>query len=561
MLQQVGDQRLDLVQRLGPAVRRLLRRQGGAVAMLPAGQRGRHQAEAAHQVGMRELGAQLGLGLAPSPARCPATGRGWRMHGHPEPRHHRGAAEADQAEPGIEGEHHQDRDHGADQLEEEQRRPAGEEAPGPWRSPAARWRPATMSVRTALRTAACSASARRVTPSRSATAPEQAGAADARTSRTAPTTRVNSAAKPIAVALFRVSSTPSLRCFITSRKARKAIWLADGQQHQRGDEDRRHADIAQPEAGLGGGDGTALMAPPSPGGAPAAASASAPRQLRPFLAGRHQLALADRQHAVGGGQQARPMGGEDHRGALRPQPAQQPRDLGLALRVERAGQLVQHQQPRPAIQRAGEGDAVPLAHRELPAAGQRRRIAAGQADDGRMRAGAPRRLEHLGHVRHLEPGDHLGDAGAGQQRLLRQVADDAAPAPAGPIGWWHGHPGTRRRRSAAGCPSAAAAACSCRCRTGRRWRRSRRRRPRAARLRNSAGCGPRKPKDRCSAVSRTAGRREGDALRDRRRRPHHRAQALPGGHRLGQAAQVRAEAQEGADHHADHQDGRRRRRR
>ena len=70
-------------------------------------------------------------------------------------------------------------------------------------------------------------------------------------------------------------------------------------------------------------------------------------------------------HPVGEQDRRQPVGHHQHRGALGPQARQ---DLGLDGRVDRGGGVVEHQQPRAAGQRTGQGDALALSAGERHAA-------------------------------------------------------------------------------------------------------------------------------------------------------------------------------------------------
>ena len=84
-------------------------------------------------------------------------------------------------------------------------------------------------------------------------------------------------------------------------------------------------------------------------------------------------------HAVGEADGREPVG-DDQRGAPAHERAQRAVDLELALRVDRAGRVVEHEDPRVDEQRAGDRDALALATRQrVPALADHRVVALGRA--------------------------------------------------------------------------------------------------------------------------------------------------------------------------------------
>ncbi len=159
------------------------------------------------------------------------------------------------------------------------------------------------------------------------------------------------------------------------RRVRRVRWLA-GQHHpgRGGAAQFRHGRAQRPGVGVGG-------AAEQRAGRPA---------LRHPAQVEHRGLLAQLAHdgEVVGDQQVGQV-------PLRPQPADQRQNRRLRPHVQRAGRLVQHQQPRP--HRQGPGDGHPLA---LPAGelvrvpGRERRI---QPDLGQQGPGLPRGWPQAGH--------------------------------------------------------------------------------------------------------------------------------------------------------------------
>src|ERR1051326_3564538 len=103
-------------------------------------------------------------------------------------------------------------------------------------------------------------------------------------------------------------------------------------------------------------------------------------------------------------------------------------DDALALRVERAGRLVEDENARIGDERARDGDALALAARERGAAlADDGVVALGELEDEIMRAGEPRRRDHA-LERHARIGerDVLAHRAVEQHVLLQHDADLAA---------------------------------------------------------------------------------------------------------------------------------------
>ena len=96
-------------------------------------------------------------------------------------------------------------------------------------------------------------------------------------------------------------------------------------------------------------------------------------------------------HAVGEADRREPVG-DDQRGAPVHERAQRAVDLELALGVDRAGGVVEHEDARVDEQGAGDGDALALTARQRVAAlADDGVVAVGQLQDEVVRAGCPRR--------------------------------------------------------------------------------------------------------------------------------------------------------------------------
>ena len=171
------------------------------------------------------------------------------------------------------------------------------------------------------------------------------------------------------------------------------------------------------------------------------------------LDGDDPVALADRRQAVGD---------DDHGAAMGDHPQVLLDDL-LALGVERRGRLVEDQDPRIADQRAGDGDALALAARQVGAALlDDRVVAVRELEDELVRAGKLGRRDHRFH----RPGrigqrDILADRAVEQDILLKDDAD-LAPQPGGidqrEVDSVDQHPPLLRARRAAG-PAWSASTC------------------------------------------------------------------------------------------------------
>src|SRR5690606_3953011 len=100
----------------------------------------------------------------------------------------------------------------------------------------------------------------------------------------------------------------------------------------------------------------------------------------------------------------------------------------LAVRVERAGRLVEDEDLRIGDQRAGDRDALALPAGKIRGAFLQHRIQpAGQTRDELLRAGHPRGRNNLIDRRiGLRRGNVFGDGAAKQETLLQDDADTAA---------------------------------------------------------------------------------------------------------------------------------------
>ena len=126
-----------------------------------------------------------------------------------------------------------------------------------------------------------------------------------------------------------------------------------------------------------------------------------------------------------------PVGDDDHRASAHDR-AHVLLDDPLALVVERRGRLVEDQNARIGGQRAGDGDALALAARQVRAALLDHRVVAlRQLGDELVGAGEPRRLHHQRpRHRRIAERDVLVDRAVEQDVLLQHDADLAAQ-PAG----------------------------------------------------------------------------------------------------------------------------------
>ncbi len=173
-------------------------------------------------------------------------------------------------------------------------------------------------------------------------------------------------------------------------------------------------------------------------------------------------------------QRAQPMGDGDRRAPL-DQVVQRLLDLALRLGIDRAGGLVQDQDPRVDQQRAGDRDPLPLAAGEgLAALADQRIVAVGQPQD------------ELVGPRGAGGGDDLGVAWrrAGRRRCSRRSCRRTGTAPAarcrcaGGIRSWESRGCRGRRRGSPPRPRRRSGrrgsrSCSCRRRWGRPGRSSR----------------------------------------------------------------------------------------
>ena len=107
----------------------------------------------------------------------------------------------------------------------------------------------------------------------------------------------------------------------------------------------------------------------------------------------------------------------------------------LAFGVEIGIGLVEHDQERLAVERAGERDPLLLAGRQRrPALAELGLVAGGQVDDQVVHAGGLGRGDYgcRGRVL-LEPGDVLRNRSLEQLDILRQITDVAAAGRGGPL--------------------------------------------------------------------------------------------------------------------------------
>ncbi len=114
------------------------------------------------------------------------------------------------------------------------------------------------------------------------------------------------------------------------------------------------------------------------------------------------------------------MGDDDRRPPLH-QPVQRLQHQGLALRVERAGRLVEDEHRRVAQHGPGDGNPLSLAAGQLHAAlADARLVAVGEGGDEVVGVGRAGRLDHLGLGRaRAAVGDVLQDGAAEQKDVLR----------------------------------------------------------------------------------------------------------------------------------------------
>src|SRR5690606_4053962 len=139
----------------------------------------------------------------------------------------------------------------------------------------------------------------------------------------------------------------------------------------------------------------------------------------------HQLALLEHQHALLHAlHQAEVVAGHQHAGAALGQGREQRHDFRGQPRVEVAGRLVGHQQPRLADHRAGDADALLFTGREL---GRQRALALGQAQALEHRAHALADLAALHAAQHQRQRDVVEHAAVGQQAVVLEHHADLAP--------------------------------------------------------------------------------------------------------------------------------------
>ena len=155
------------------------------------------------------------------------------------------------------------------------------------------------------------------------------------------------------------------------------------------------------------------------------------------------------------------------------------RQRRITLFIEIGIRLVEHQQPRLAVQRARQRDALPLsAGKQATALADLGVVAVRQLQDQVVRVRQLRSADHRFGIRLLQARDVGGDAAREQLHVLRQIARWHGPTLRGPSGR------CRRRRAApcrpgrCACRAAVAAAWSCPRRWGRRYPGSRRATPR-----------------------------------------------------------------------------------
>jgi hypothetical protein len=105
--------------------------------------------------------------------------------------------------------------------------------------------------------------------------------------------------------------------------------------------------------------------------------------------------------AVGGADAREPVGDEQH-GAAAEERADAVEELVLGARVEGGGGLVEDDEGRIPEEGAGQGDALPLADREVDAAAellpQHRAVALWEVCEERVGAGSAGRIDHCLHV-------------------------------------------------------------------------------------------------------------------------------------------------------------------
>src|SRR5690606_13434582 len=139
----------------------------------------------------------------------------------------------------------------------------------------------------------------------------------------------------------------------------------------------------------------------------------------------HQLALLEHQHALLHAlHQAEVVAGHQHAGAALGQGREQRHDFRGQPRVEVAGRLVGHQQPRLPDHRAGDADALLFTGREL---GRQRALALGQAQALEHRAHALADLAALHAAQHQRQRDVVEHAAVGQQAVVLEHHADLAP--------------------------------------------------------------------------------------------------------------------------------------
>ena len=134
-------------------------------------------------------------------------------------------------------------------------------------------------------------------------------------------------------------------------------------------------------------------------------------------------------------QQGRGMGDHDHR-ALLAQFDQGVAQFLLGLAIEAARRLVQQQRRRVSHQRPGDGDALPLAARQLPPRlADFRGVAVGQIDDEFVNTGSGGRFHDflVGGVG-MAVGDILPDRAGKEDALLGHVPDPIGQFGAGELG-------------------------------------------------------------------------------------------------------------------------------